>query len=173
MTENVKQNELASKPGETGAEKLHQLLTDDQWSAVESEYCKVLRFNPLMSSVVNGEVVHSDLTTPYAMILFRCKKIPEGTIGFITHKIDFLNMYRAFEEKKDDEEIDFLWTREHYKVKMLRHISRLYPKLIIRLHHEGALELLSDPNHRPELRGRARGEAAVYLKEWKPSIIDY
>lgn len=148
------------------------LLKDSEWSAIDSEACKVVRFTPF-ASVKDGKITHSDTSTPYASVTLNCYKI-QGTIeGFITHKIDFLHLWTAFKERtvKKDEEVIIFWTKKHYKFKPLK-ILPSFPKLWVMICQKGAYKLMTDPKYKPELTGEARWLAERPIVEWKPEIME-
>jgi hypothetical protein len=73
------------------------LRKDKEWSLIDGELCLVDDFAPLVGSFVkNGVVISSQSSLPYASVNLSCKKIPENITGFITHKIDFSNLWAAF-----------------------------------------------------------------------------
>lgn len=74
-------------------------LKDDDWSAIEGEICRVLKFTPLSAKVRDGKVDAIDLTTPYASVIIECPKIKGKATGFITHKVDFAMLWAAFNER--------------------------------------------------------------------------
>ena len=65
-------------------------LKDSEWTQIDSEVCRILDFVPTRSIVKDGKVVAPNMTTPYASIIFECIKFPNGAMGYITNKIDFI-----------------------------------------------------------------------------------
>jgi len=112
-----------------GTEELAELILrkDKEWSLLDGELCLVSEFTPLMGSVVKDGVVSSPETTvPYASLNLECTKTPAKITGFITHKIDFANLWSVFKERqinKEKEEALIYWTAKHYKYKILQLIS--------------------------------------------------
>ena len=73
------------------------LLKDSEWSVIDGEVCRVTDFAPLGSFIdASGKVQSADKTTPYACITFENKKLGNNVKGYITHKIDFENLWAAF-----------------------------------------------------------------------------
>lgn len=119
------------------------LLKDKEWSLIDGELCLITNFTPFMGSAVkDGVVISPDTSTPYASVEVKCKKAKKIT-GFITHKIDFSNLWAAFKERgfdKEKEEILIYWTAKRYKYKFYQAISNFLlailggtpmPKLIV------------------------------------------
>lgn len=76
-----------------------KFLTDDDWSAIDGEICRVVEFFPLSANMRDGCVDVSDHSTPYASVVFECPSITGKATGFITHKIDFAMLWAAFNER--------------------------------------------------------------------------
>jgi len=111
---------------------------------------------------------------PYASVTMECKKIPNKITGFITNKMDFMHLWAAFKERtvKQNEEVIILWSKKHYKLKLLKFFSGFWPKLWIMICQKNAFKLISDPNYKPELQGEARHKAEKSIIDWKPEIIE-
>ncbi len=107
-----------------------ELRKDSECSVIDGEPCRVIDFTPL-ASVENGRVVAPNITDPYASVTWECKKMPSATKGFVTHKMDFANLWAAFKERgiSDNEEVIIIWTAKHYKYKFLKFLSPAYPKM--------------------------------------------
>jgi hypothetical protein len=119
------------------------LRKDKEWSSIDSELCRITDFTPLNGSTVKGGEAISPVTTePYASVTIECKKYLNKVTGFITHKIDFINLWTAFREREigESEEVLIYWTTKHYKSKMLGMFSVALPKIIVMVHEKGAYE---------------------------------
>lgn len=152
-------------------------LKDSQWAVIDSEPCKVIDFYPFLHLVKDGKVTSQgkETYTPYASIVLECIKLPKQKItGFITNKLDFINLWTAFKERgiKPDEEVIAFWSKKHYKVKWLKYLPSIWPKLWIMICHNGAYKLMTDQDYKPELTGEARFLAQRSIIEWKPEIIE-
>jgi len=145
---------------------------DSDWSVIDGELCRVIDFTP-MALVQNGKVVAPDTTTPYASVTLECKKIPNKIKGFVTHKLDFTNLWKAFKERgiSDNEEVIIFWTTKEYKYKFLRAFSALLPKMWVMICPKGAFEIETDPTWKPELTGEARFKAEAPIVDWKPEVM--
>lgn len=148
------------------------LLKDGEWSLIDGEVCHVIDFVP-MGTVKDGKVVAMDTTTPYASIHIECKKLSEQITGFIAHKTDFINLWKAFKGRGigENEEVLIMWSAKHYKNIILKGLSCVMPKLWVMICPEGAFELMTDQNSRPELQGEARYLAQKPITEWKPEVM--
>jgi len=153
------------------------LLKDQDWSVIDSDYCRVSKFSPMGSSVDENGNVHSiDNTTPYASITLENEKLGKNITGYITHKEDFLHLWEAFKERKiaDDEEVIIIWTREHYKQKNLSKLinSAFLPKIWVMVCRRNSYDLWFNSDFKPELKGESRWEITKPIIEWKPKIME-
>lgn len=148
-------------------------LKDEEWKLIDGEVCRVIDFVPMGSSVKDGKVIAMDMTTPYASVRIECNKLSGEITGFITHKIDFINLWNAFKERmvKENEEVLISWSVNRYKNKIFKGLSRAMPKLWVMICQKGAFELITDPNSKPELQGEARFLAERPIVEWKPDVM--
>jgi len=126
------------------------LLKDKEWSIIDGEPCRIIAFDDTISKL--------DKLMPYAYITIECKKVKKIIKGFITHKVDYMHLRAAFKERtiKENEEVIIFWSKKHYKLKLMRFLPGFLPKLWVMICPKGAFELMTDPNHRPELHGEAR-----------------
>lgn len=143
---------------------------DSEWGVIDGEPCRVTNFTPLAGMVRDGKVIATDKTTPYASIAFECKKIPNTIRGFITHKMDFANLWSVFKERgvKQDEEVIIFWSKKNYKVKILNLLPVFWPKLHIILCPKGAWEA-TDSSWNLELNKFRWDE--IKIAEWKPEMM--
>jgi len=169
------------------------LLKDRDWEAVEDEVCLVTEFVP-MAKMVSGKVVAVDQRTPYAAVRFRCPRVEGETTGFVTHKIDFAMLWRAFNVRGDvegtrtelgafdkpfndegigsNEEVWFLWSKKKKYRRGLGLFSGAFPRLVVMVSPRGAFELLTNQSLRPELSGEERFRAEAPLATWKPLVME-
>lgn len=148
------------------------LLRDSEWAKIDGEVCRVIDFNPL-AIVKNGKIRRVDMM-PYASITFECKKVPEKISGFINYREDFQHLLTAFKERgvKDDEEVIFVWSRNHYTFKWVKIFSFLLPKLRVMICPKGAYKLIIDDAWKPELTGEARAKASMPMLDLKSKIME-
>jgi len=149
------------------------LTKDSEWSKTDGELCRIIDFVP-HTSVRDGKISKINKTMPYASVTMECKKIPNKITGFITNKIDFMHLWAAFKERtvKQNEEVIILWSKKHYKLKLLKFFPGFWPKLWIMICQKDAFKLISDPNYKPELQGETRHKAEKSIMDWKPEIIE-
>jgi hypothetical protein len=103
-----------------------------------------------------------------------CRKLLGCKItGFITNKLDFLHLWKAFKERgiKSNEEVIVGWSVKHYNSWLYKILAFMMPKLWVMIYHKGAFELITDPNSKPELTGQARANAEVPIVDWKPGMM--
>lgn len=148
------------------------LRNDKEWSVIDAELCRVDRFLPL-ATVENGRVIAPTKTDPYALIGVECKALPQEATGCIGHRLDFLHLWTAFNERgvRDDEEVLVYWTKKHLK-SYARLVSRFMPRLWVMVCRKQSFELRTDDGFKPELTGLARYEAGRALDEWKPEVME-
>ena len=144
------------------------LWKDKEWSIIDADPCRVFSFHPLGSLVdINDQVISMDKTTPYASIHLECKKLGNNITGYITHKVDFKNLWAAFKTRgvKEDEEVLVFWTKKHYKKFVFSSI--FMPKLWVMICPKGAYNLLINPDVKPNLGGKP-----MIVVDWKPEVMD-
>lgn len=148
------------------------LLKDSDWSIIDSEPCRVINFTP-MGSVKDGKVIAIDKSTPYASITFECKKLPDRIKGFICHKMDFEHLWAAFKKRgvKNNEEVIIFYSKKHFR-SYAKIFSAFMPRLWVMICHKGAFELMTDPNHKPEIKGEARYKMEKPIIDWKPEVME-
>jgi hypothetical protein len=146
-------------------------VKDKEWSVIDAELCRVKRFGPL-ATVENGNVRALDRSVPYAAVEFECEALPQDATGYITHRLDFLHLWSAFNERgvAEDEEVIFFWTKKNLK-SYARFVSRFMPRLWVMVCPKEAFELMTDLNFKPELDGLERWKAQEALVEWKPEVM--
>lgn len=145
------------------------LLKNKDRSFIDGEFCRLIRFTPLVGYVENGVVKAVDSRTPYGSVHIECKKIPGKITGFITNKVDFLNLWKALKERdlKSNEEVIIIWSRKNYKHKLLklRCISAFMPKLRVVICPKGLYESITRKSLDPELASFIIDEDKI--AEWK------
>jgi CheY-like chemotaxis protein len=159
----VANGDLIDRP----AYKELSLLTDEEWSMIDGEVCRVLEFIPY-GCIKEGKIA-AGKTGPYASVILECKTIKGTITGHITHRIDFSHLWKVFEERtvQENEEVISIWTKQHYKIKLLKHF-RNFPKLWVMVRRKGFFEFFTAPdNWQPELGERPSAS------EMFTSIVDY
>ena len=154
-------------------ERTITLLKDKDWSIIDGEPCRVMHFTPF-ASIKNEKIYYVNSTTPYCSVTIECKKLPFIATGFITHKVDFTNLWKAFKERglNDKEEVIIIWTAKHYKTRLLKLMLATMPKLVVMICHKQAFEALTDPESLPDLRGLAWAQAIILIDKYKPDVIE-
>lgn len=148
------------------------LIKDKDCSVIDGDVCRVKAFTPL-ATVENGRVRALHWSTPYASIQIECTRLPDDDVtGFIGHKLDFLHLWSAFNERGvgEDEEVIVFWTKKHLN-RSARVVSKFMPRLWVMVCPKEAFELMTDDDFRPELQGLARYKAHEALVEWKPEVM--
>ncbi len=145
---------------------------DIPWSVIDGELCRVIRFTPF-AKIENKKVRAVASYTPYAFLTVECKKFKQNADLWVTHKIDFINLSEAFGQRKikDGEEVLIIWSVNHYKYKLYKIFSFIFPKIWVMICPKNAYEIETNPNFRPELTGEARFLAFRPIKEWEPEVM--
>jgi len=88
------------------------MIKDGDWNLVARKFCKVKEFVP-MAIMQNGRVLDVSKHLPYASVVFECEGIPYPIKGFISHKIDFKNLWAAFKERPlgENEVVTIEWAK--------------------------------------------------------------
>lgn len=150
------------------------LLTDKQWSKIDSMMCRIIKFSPI-SAFENGKIIEIDASSPYASISFQCNAETETKIfkGFITHKEDFKVLWAVFKERKigNNEEVLFFWSNKRYKKIFYSLLSVFMPKLWVMICKKSSFEIHTNPNYKPELTGEARWLASQPVEDFKPAVM--
>jgi hypothetical protein len=147
------------------------MLKDIDWQVIEGDVCRVVDFTS-MAEIKNGKAKAVNRATPYAAVTFECTKFLQQVNGFICHKLDFMNLSEAMQEKlrRENTEVLMFWNK-----KQLRGYARLFssimPRFCFMLCPIGAYELITNDAHMPELRGEARFLAMRPILEWTPEVI--
>ncbi|MBI2021917.1 hypothetical protein HYS93_03530 [Candidatus Daviesbacteria bacterium] len=138
---------------------------------IDKEICRVIKFTP-RAKVINDKVVANSKTEPYAFLTIETKKIPGQAELPVFHKDDFQNVYEAFNERKEGQEILVVWSNNNYKNVVFRISRSILPKLIVWLCQKDAYQIMTDQRYKPELTGEARFLAERPIKEWKPEVMN-
>ncbi len=129
----------------------------------------------MLGAAVKGQqVITTTRSAPYGSVEISCARLPNGIKmrGFITHKLDFLNVWQAFAEedvKLGRREVLAYWTKRHYANVVARLLSHSMPKFLVMTCRPGTFESCKNGLDWP-----AKEEAIVLVhalestKWWKP-----
>ncbi len=145
------------------------LLTDKEWSLIDGEPCRVVQFEPL--GRIERGVLQAPKGMPYASVVLECEKVQGPVRGYITHEIDFRNLWAVFELRTigENEDVIIFWSRRHYRARWLRYFSRVFPKLIVTVYPKGHLRVLNNPELKPA--SMSYGEVFKPIIELKPDLM--
>jgi hypothetical protein len=166
------EEETADESAQTDDSEEIVFLKDKEWKVIENGIFRIKHFTP-WAKVEDGRVVALTNTTPYASLGFESSSLPNAT-GFITHKLDFLHLWKAFEKRGvgEDEEVLFTWTTTFYKW-YFRFLPKAgLPKLVVMVCRKGSFELITDDTFMPELTPTERFDASSPIVEWKPDAME-
>jgi len=148
------------------------LLKDREWTVIDGEPCRVVEFTP-WSHIKEGKIF-GDKKLPYAVVILECKKVKDTIRGYITHKLDFIHLWKVFKERtvKEDEEVIIYWTIQNYRYRWLKYFSVYLPKLWVLVFPKGHLEFIADPNWQSESGKRPSSkEMLIPIVNLKPEIM--
>ncbi|MBF0595205.1 MAG: hypothetical protein HQL22_09580 [Candidatus Omnitrophica bacterium] len=135
-----------------------ELITDRDWDKVSDRLCRVSGLLLEEGVVVENHLVvetnQNSKALPYCKILVECaeildyKKVP----GAVTHKIDFVNLWDAFNKKdvlKGKEEVLVFWSKKHYTnplacILVPIGLSVFLPRLLVLLCPSGTYDSVRD-----------------------------
>ena len=138
---------------------------------IDKEVCRVIKFSP-RAKLVDNKVIADHPTDPYAFLTIETKKLSEKVELPIFHKDDFKNVFEAFNEMKDDQEVLIVWSNKFYKNAIFKLSSSILPKLVVWLCQKEAYELITNRDYKRDLDGEARFLAEKPIKEWKPEVME-
>jgi len=142
---------------------------DSEWNELDGDACRIIEFIP-NARIENGNIVISNKTEPYASVIFECTMLSQHSRGFICHKIDFMNLWAAFKEKREEEEVIIGYNKKNLK-KFAKIFSSFMPKFRIMVCPRDTFEFMKDRNYKPELSGEARFLACKPRLEWIPGVM--
>lgn len=149
----------------------NNLLTNKDWGVVDGEYLLATDFVPLAGSEVkNNKAISLANDLPYASVSFECKKIKGKIKGYITNKMDFINLWTAFRERgiKQNEEVIIVWSRNHYKYKILKLLNAFLPKLRVMICRENTHKIIM--SHDLDFSSHFK-KGRFIITEWKPEVF--
>jgi hypothetical protein len=89
--------------------------------------------------------------------------------------MDFTNLWSVFQERgvQNDEVVIVSWTREHYRFRVYKWLSRFMPKLAIWVYTEEGYRLWWDRDYRPDYTGIERLKESQPLVRLKPPVMEW
>jgi hypothetical protein len=161
------------------------LRKDKEWSLIDGDLCLVTDFIPLAGSIVkNGTAMSQDVNTPYASVALKNKGTAEKIAGFITHKIDFANLWEVFKERginKEKEEVLIYWSTKHYSNIIFRMFSFIMlsllgatplPKIFVMIFPKGTYDKSTSDSKLPrEINARVFIYGLMPIKCWIPDSM--
>ncbi len=148
------------------------LLKDSEWSAIDGEACRVTHFSPF-ATIDNGKIQSPSPTLPYCALTMECKKLSPSITGYVTHKVDFTNLWKVFVDRgvNEKEEVIVYWTVKNYKKGWVKHLGAVMPKLLVWVCRQNTYEALNDPNYNG-LSGEAWFDFIRPIVEFKPDVMN-
>jgi len=152
------------------------LLKDNEWAIIDAEPCRVIDFTAF-AFINNDKIENAGVSMPYCVVKIECKKLSGIVTGYITHRIDFANLWKVFKERglNSNEEVLMWWTKQHYKSRLSGFLSQTQPKLVIHICHKGAYEEWTNSSYRGtgEAGFNKWLDAVSPILELKPEVIDF
>jgi len=150
------------------------LVKDRHWAPLDGLLCEVTKFTPL-AKVEDGQVIAMDRPAPYAFIDISCREggvtLPPDASGAISHKLDFLHLWRAFVDRGigENENIFVVWSKKNLRPSA-RIFSPFMPRMAVLIFKDDGYRLFRDNTYRPELRGLDRASASLPIIHWRPDV---
>lgn len=146
---------------------------DTKWDDVDGAILHVINFVPL-AQIKKGKVYNDTKHLPLATLKVKSKELPTSVLLPIAHKLDFQHLWQIFKERgvAKNEEVNVVWSTHDYKYKLTRWLRFCMPRLIVRVNHKGAYDLIHSPNSHPELVGTSRYRKKAPIVELKPDVMD-
>jgi hypothetical protein len=140
---------------------------DISWKEMSDSFLRIIKFTPL-ATVGGGEVQGAVSHLPYAIVEVECIELDQRFVILVTHKIDFLNLWKAYNQRgiSEEEEVivgDFASKRTGF----IRVFGAFLPRLFVWICRKGHLERLVNDNW-GDLYGEALAMAMLPLEMWEP-----
>lgn len=146
------------------------LRKDSDWELIEGQICRVVEFTPF-ATIQQGKFEAPAVPMPYASVELECPVFDHHVTAFISHKVDFANLWEASTQRKQSDDRELIIIRNKRGLKWFAKLLALFmPRLVVWVCKKGAYELITT-DARPDLRGIARFEAERPLMEWKPPVM--
>ena len=106
------------------------ILKNKDWDIIKEQWLRVIEFVP-WGKIENDKIMALDSRAPYASITVECKKFPQNVEIFITHKIDFRNLWEAIKERQSNknEEVLILCPSKYSKKIFKLFSLGMFPKM--------------------------------------------
>ena len=140
---------------------------DVSWKAMNDYLLRVIKFTPL-ARVVGNEIQSAESNLPYGILTVECLELNQEFVVYLTHKVDFLHLWKVFNERgiSEEEEVlvgDFASKRSGF----FRIFSSFLPRLWVWICRRGHLERLVNDDW-DGLTGEAWANAMMPLEMWEP-----
>ena len=148
------------------------ILKNKDWDIIKDQWLRVIEFFPL-GKIENDKIMAINLSMPYASLTVECKKFPQNVKIFITHKIDFRNLWEAIKKRppnKNEEVLIMCPTK--YSKKIFKLLSfRILPKMIVMIYPKESFEKFANPEW--EKGEKEALEIMSPIARWIPDVFKY
>lgn len=148
------------------------ILKNKDWDIIKDQWLRVIEFVP-WGKIENDKIMALDSRTPYASITVECKKFPQNVEIFITHKIDFRNLWEALRERPSNKNEEVLiMCPSKYSKKIFKLFSLgMFPKMVMMIYPKDSFEKFTNPEW-----GRTEKESLEIISpivKWIPDVFKY
>ncbi len=135
------------------------ILKNKDWDIIKDQWLRVIEFVPL-GKIENNKIMALDSRMPYASLRVECKKFPQNVKIFITHKIDFKNLWEVL-----------IMCPSKYSKKIFKLFFPAMPKMVVMIYPKGSFEKFTNPEWE-------KGEKEVLeiispIARWIPDVFKY
>lgn len=140
---------------------------DISWKIVQDYLLRVISFTPL-ATVSGSEVQSQSSSAPYAILIVECLNMNSKYTLYVTHKIDFLHLWRAYNQRgvSDSEEV-LIGNFAQRRKGLSKLMGAFLPRLFVWICPKGYLERMINDDW-GGLTGEARAMAMLPLEMWEP-----
>lgn len=148
------------------------ILKNKDWDIIKEQWLRVIEFVP-WGKIENDKIMALDSRAPYASITVECKKFPQNVTIFITHKIDFRNLWEALKERPSNKNEEVLiMCPSKYSKKIFKLFSLgAFPKMVMMIYPKGSFEKFTNPEW-----GKTEKESLEIISpiaQWTPDVFKY
>lgn len=131
------------------------------WKEIEGEFCRVKHFTPFCE-IEAGKIKRTPGAPAYAGLSIESPKLPQEAYVYIVNKVDFRNLWEAFEIRGISSEEELLIVYEPFlRKRFMSSLLASLPRFHVFVCPKGHLEEIYSPNFLLDKRFKS-------IAEWHP-----